>query len=391
MKRCVRWCVGWLCAGAWCVVAEGQTVTTVGPPRVEAVLVDAPATAPPSAPPVRPLSKPSPEAKESDEPQEDEPAPRRPAAPPPPDPRYMRLHMLDGSVIAGKLSITELPVDTEYGKLSIPISSIRSFIPGLGSHPQVLAEIEKQIGELGSEDFKAREQAHRELSQRGVAVKRILEQHLEDASAEQRRHLQAILKEFEEQDSSSDEESAEGRQPWIVDDTIVTQRFTVVGRITRPEFQIDSKYGPLTVKLLDVVRGEREVAGRDALRKTVTVLGNQLVQRGFKSSGIRVEAGDKVTIRAQGSVTMTPWGGNQMSSPDGGQQYGWYVPNEISGGTLIVKIGDGGKVQKAGSRSSFVAKASGVLQFAIAMQADFAQEGYQFPGQYEVTVKVEPK
>jgi len=333
-----------------------------------------------------------PEAPVGAKPGEDaeEPAPARRPPAPPLDPRFIRLHMLDGSVIAGNLSITDLPVDTDYGKLSIPIASIRSFVPGLKSHPQLAAEIDKQIEELGTEDFKAREQAHRDLAQRGMAIKRILEQRVEDASAEQRRHLQQLLKELEEQDSA-DDENPESRQPWIEDDTIVTQRFTIVGRITRPEFQVESKYGPLSVKLLDVTRGERDIGGRDSLRKVVTVMGNQLAGRGFKSSSIRVEAGDRVTIRAQGSVVMTPWGGGQVSTPDGGQNYGWYVPNEIHGGALVVRIGDGGKVQKAGSRSSFVAKTSGVLQFAVAMAPEYSQEGYQFPGQYEVNVKIDPR
>lgn len=380
MRIHVGWLAGLLCVLNLATTANGQAVTA-----------DDPFATPPRPAATKPAEKAEekPKTATGEEPEEAAP-PRRPPAPPP-DPRFIRLHMLDGSVIAGKLSITELPVETDYGTLSVPIASIRSFVPGLKSHPQLEAEIAKQIEELGSEDFKAREQAHRDLAQRGVAIKRILEQHVDDASAEQRRHLQQLLKELDESDSSSEEEGAESRQPWIADDTIVTQRFTIVGRITRPDFQVDSKYGPLTVKLLDVTRGEREVAGRDSVRKNVTVPGNQLAGRGFKTSGIRVEAGDRVTIRAQGSVVMTPWGGGQVSTPDGGQNYGWYIPNEIHGGALVVRIGDGGKVQKAGSRSSFVAKSSGVLHFAVAMAPEYSQEGYQFPGQYEVSVKVDPR
>lgn len=368
----------------WGTIANGQIIEK----RIEVITESLrPGLGSPSKIPVAPGAK---NEGEEAKPDEEEPAARRPVAPPL-DPRFMRLHMLDGSVIAGNLSIADLPVDTEYGKLSIPIASIRSFTPGLKSHPQLEAEVSKQIEELGSEDFKAREAAHRELAQRGVSIKRILEQALADASAEQRRHLQQILKELEEADTGSDDDEAAHRHAWIADDTIVTQRFTVVGKITRPEFQIESKYGPLTVKLLDVTRGEREVAGRDAIRKTLSVSGNQLAGRSFKVSGIRVEAGDRVTIRASGQIAMTPWGGGQVSTPDGGQNYGWYVPNEILGGALVVRIGDNGKPMKAGSRSTFVAKSTGILQFAIGMAPEYSQQGYQFPGQYEVNVKVEPK
>lgn len=375
------------CIGVFPWVASGQLT----PPTRARVVPATEAAVPAATSEAARSDKEEPKGKEQAESGDSPPAPRRPA-PPPLDPRYVRLHLLDGSVIAGNLSITALPVDTPFGKLSVPIASIRSFVPGLKSHPQLMAEVEKLIEDLGSDDFKTREAAHRELSQRGRTIRRMLESRSDDGSAERRRHLQQLVRELEEQaEVGGDDESATRPLEWIADDTIETQQFTMVGTITTKEFQIESKYGPLTVKLADVVRGEREVAGRDAYRKVVQVLGNNLVQRGFKATGIRVEAGDRITFKASGQVMMTPWGGGQVSTPDGSPQYGWLVPNEIPGGSLVAKIGENGKVQKVGSRATIVAKSSGILHLAMAMAAEYSQEGYQFPGQYEVTVKVEPQ
>jgi len=88
---------------------------------------------------------------------------------------------------------------------------------------------------------------------------------------------------------------------------------------------------------------------------------------------------------------MSPWGNNQSSGPDGAPNYGWYVPNQIPGGSLVARVGEKGTVFKVGRQSNFVAKNAGVLQLAIGMQAEFANEGYQFPGQYSVKIKIDPQ
>jgi hypothetical protein len=38
-----------------------------------------------------------------------------------------------------------------------------------------------------------------------------------------------------------------------------------------------------------------------------------------------------------------------------------------------------------------VAKTNGTLYFAIAMQNQYANQGYNYPGQYNVRVKVQPQ
>jgi hypothetical protein len=60
-------------------------------------------------------------------------------------------------------------------------------------------------------------------------------------------------------------------------------------------------------------------------------------------------------------------------------------------GALVAKVGNNGKVFKVGNRYSFTATSSGVLQFAISMQDQYSQQGYEFPGQYNVKISVEPK
>jgi hypothetical protein len=44
-----------------------------------------------------------------------------------------------------------------------------------------------------------------------------------------------------------------------------------------------------------------------------------------------------------------------------------------------------------GRQLTMVAKSSGVLQLAIGMQGDYSGDGYQFPGEYKVKLKIDPK
>jgi hypothetical protein len=307
-------------------------------------------------------------------------------------PKFIRLHLQDGSVISGDLSISEIAVETQFGKLVVPIDKIRSFTPGLDANTKLDEQIQALIKDLGSDDYKTREQAHKDLAAMGRKVLKELEKFTADENAEVKRHVTEILKELEEAaEEAEDLEGSSAATPLPRMDTVVTTDFTVLGRVAPGQFEIQSKYGPLTIQLADIARGEREVGERESFRKALSINAANLAQRGFKNTGIRVQAGDRITIKAEGNLVMSPWGNNAQSGPDGMQNYGWYIPGQIPGGALCARISDKGAPFKVGSSSTFVAKQSGVLQLAIGIQGEYANEGYQFPGEYKVRLKIDPK
>jgi hypothetical protein len=353
--------------------------------RVERVEIRAIGVKPgPAAPTAPAADTPKPEDKKEEK--ADETTTAKPAAPA--NPKYVMLHLQDGAIITGEMTIDEISVATEFGILKVPLAKIRSISPGLSSSPELSKKVNDLIENLGSDDYKSREQSHKDLQAMGLKVKGILDTYRNDENTERKRHVLEILKEFDEQISQQDEE-APAERPLIAKDTVITEEFTIVGKISPSEFKIASKYGPLAVQLADLKRAERPRTVKESVRKTVQVPGDNLVQRSFKNSGIKVEAGDKITIKADGSVVMSPWGSDQQSGPDGAPNYGWYIPNQIYGGALVAKIGDKGNVFKVGSKSTFVAKTSGVLHFAVAMQQQYAQQGYSYPGNYNVKVTID--
>ncbi len=289
---------------------------------------------------------------------------------------------MDGSSVAGKLSVSELAVDTRFGPLKIPVDQIKSFAPGLKSHPEFQAKLNGLIGDLSAEAFADREKAQDELQAMGIDIKGELELALKTAEAEKEMRLTKILEEFE---STAADDSAANTHAWVADDVIVTDGFTIVGHITTGNFAIESPYGVLQLKLADVREARRDGLEPEDIRKTITVAGTTVGNHNFTASGLRLNKGDQVTIAAIGSIQMTPFG-NQQSGPDGGANFGAMPPENILGGTLVGRVGKTGEVIKLGSNHTFTVTKAGVLEMGIAMNQDFA--GSPFPGEYTVKVRV---
>lgn len=307
-------------------------------------------------------------------------------------PDGITLFLMDGSVISGRLALSEIEVETDFGKLKVPIAKLKTFTPGLGSHPDLGTKIVDLIEDLGSSDFGEREAAQKALLEMGPSVRMELEKRADDKDTERRTRIRKILTEFDE---LADDEEVDPDEPeharglMIQRDAVETSEFTIIGRIVQQNFMITSLYGPLTVRLADIRKAQRDIGERPELRKNFAVDGTDLVQSNFKSTGIRVQRGDKITVAADGTITMTPWGNEAITTPDGSTNYGWYIPGQIPGGSLVARIGDNGNIFKVGSKSNFTADRAGILQFAVAVQSDYANNA--FPGRYNVKLRVKPK
>lgn len=316
------------------------------------------------------------------------PAPAEKEKEVPASPGALRLYLMEGSVVSGKLSVEQISVATDFGTLQVPVSEILSFTPGLDSHPSERARISRLIAQLGANAAAERDEAQKALSELGLAVRAQLNAHANDEDPERRKRVQLILNELEDQ---SEEEPETVQATGLVDDdTLTTTRFTVVGKISPKSFEVQTQFGPLTVALTDIRRGQRESGSKAEVRKNVSVSGNNLVQLQFQD-GVRVNRGDKVSIKADGTLVMSPWGNNSVSTPNGDQRFQWYIPNKIPGGALVARVGSTGEIFMVGADHTFVATRSGELSFAVAMHPQYANQGYNYPGEYSVKVRVNPK
>ena len=302
-------------------------------------------------------------------------------------PGTMRFHLLDGTIITGRLADESLRVSTEFGDLVVPVTAIHSIAPGLVSHPRLAQRIDSLIDQLADPSAEARDQAQEQLLSYGAGLLPELQRYARDENAERRIRIATIIEEIYA-NQSNDLEFEEGPSVSLLRlDSIVTEQFTVAGQIQHESFSVESSFGILTVQTQDIMAALRVTARGPEVRRMIEVAGTDMTCRQYKNTGIRVQRGDRVIINAQGQITMTPWGGGVVSGPDGLPQNGMYN-GTIPLGALAGRIGENGQEFLVGSRNSFVAQQTGTLHLAFAMQAQWMN--YQYPGNFRVNVRVVP-
>lgn len=300
-------------------------------------------------------------------------------------PNEIRLHLNDGSVVTGELAVSELLVTTEFGPLTVPVSRIQSVRPGLDSYPELSEKLTQLVQQLGDENYESRELAQKELMAYGIVLKNFIASMDEASDSELKRRLDTIKKAIAELEDLDDGESEE--PAWISGDTVVTDHFTIVGKIQSDEFSLASKYGDLKIKLSDVKFGTRQWGTRDPVSVSMSVNAQNFVQRNPASTKMRVQRGDRVVIKVEGTLYLSPW--DETASPDGVAQYGTYM-GKFPVGAVLVRFGKG-EWQMVGRDQSLTADRDGPIEFAVAMMDNFVQNGYEFPGEYKIKLRVEPR
>jgi hypothetical protein len=303
--------------------------------------------------------------------------------------KFIRFHMWDGSIVGGDVTVDKIDIETEFGTLQVPIEKISMFLPGLNSVPKLNDRITLLVEGLGDKNFDVREKSHRELVAMGRQIQREIQRFDDGGSVERKKHLQEIKREIAEQSDEVDEfDPGTGEVALIRGDKIVTQDFSIVGKILQEEFRMSSKFGELAVNLSDIKMADRSFREvKTEIRKTIEVGGSAFFQNEPVSAKIRVNRGDKVLIRATGIVQWTNW--STSSGPDGiGSQGQWQGMNC---GCLAARIGDSSKYIKIGTKGEFTAMQSGVLYLGVAMRDDYAKNsGYRWEGKYSAKVMVKP-
>lgn len=302
-------------------------------------------------------------------------------------PGTLRFHLMDGTIITGKLETQQIPVKTEFGELIVPITSITSFSPGLAAHPEIHKTIKSLIEQLSDPAAAKRDKAQAQLIAYGAGLVPELQNYVNDTDAERKVRIATIIETLYQAENDFNDDSGRLTLSLTRLDTIVTQDFTVAGHIQLKTFNIQSKFGKLVVNLADIKGAEQITSDAPEQRRTIDVMGTDIAGMRYRDSGIKLQRGDRVIITAEGSITLTPWGNNSVSSPDGIPQNGMYN-GKIPFGGLTGRVGDKGDEFLIGQKKTFVADRAGTLYLGMAMQQNWAN--YQFPGKYETRIRVVP-
>lgn len=248
----------------------------------------------------------------------------------------------DGSLVRMLLLQDTVEVQTRYGKLTIPLAEVRRIEFGLHVPEPVDQQITQSIKQLGSDLFKEREGATRELLQVGHWACLPLQRASRSTDHEVATRAASLLRQL------SDRVPAELLR-LKEDDVIHTAEFTVVGRIASPTLRAQSPhFGELALKLSDLrTLHLRHQGGSLELIVDASKHGSEVDQ--WLDTGVVVDPSQRLTVSGEGQIDLWPQGpGQYLATPRGFNTTG--KGGNFLAGALVGRVGETGKTFLIGER-----------------------------------------
>lgn len=310
--------------------------------------------------------------------------------------------MADGSTFRVMPKDTSLVVETKYGKLTIPYGEIRKLELGFRYPAGVEAKVTAAAGNLGSEVYRTREDAEKDLLKFGHFAVPALKRAAGSSDAEVARRAEALLAKLK---LKLPPEKFDAKEY----DVIGTNDFTFRGKIESATVTVRTRYFGETALPLAEVQQARSV-GKSA-DTTVTVAADKYAKRGgtaWLDSGVDVSANAGLEVTATGQVDLWPQepgrymcepqggggvgqpgfpggGGAQVQIPGGAVVNGMFRPKVVPAGALLGRVGPTGEVFVLGAKyTQSKAPATGRLYLMIA-PSHWGND--DCTGEYKVTIK----
>lgn len=280
---------------------------------------------------------------EKKQPEKGPPQPPPAKADPKSDGTVFELRTLDDTVMKVVLLEPSVTLVTRYGKLSIPATEVRRLEFGFRYPDGVEAKIDKALTDLGSTEFRTREDAEQALAEIGHFAIPPLRRAIKGATdPEVIRRAQAVLKLLE---------SKQGDNKFEVRDydTVETAEFTAKGKLELAALKVRTKYfGDATVKLTDI-KAFRSVGSASGAEFSLDANKYaKMNQAEWMETGIEVSTGQQLEVTASGKIDQWPQGPGQYMSEAGGlpNYAGRIGPNGLPQvglpGQIVARIGPNG-------------------------------------------------
>lgn len=312
----------------------------------------------------------------------------------PDGPAEFEARFADDSTVRLSVLDPTVSVVTKYGKLSIPLADVRKVDLGFRYPDGVEAKVEEALDALGSPNFRSREEAERALVGIGEFAVPGVRRALKSTDPEVVRRAEAVMKKLK--DKLPEEKLEQHDQ-----DVVVTDEFTVRGRLEGAGLKTRTRYFGEVVMRLNEVRALRSIAGGVGEGK-VTLEADKYAKQGWANwmdTGIDVSGSAPLEITATGQIdqwAQTP--GQYVSGPQGTQSQAPGVPQGkpvtgipagpggqfVRSGSVIGRIGaDGAPFYVGGSYKASKAPATGRLYLIVAP----SNWGNDSVGSYEMKIK----
>jgi hypothetical protein len=265
-----------------------------------------------------------------------------PAASKEPAPKIAEVRFTDGSVVRMTLLQEQVEVLTKYGKLMVPVGDIRRIEFGLHIPSDLGEQIGASIKLLGSEVYRDREGATKDLLQAGHWAYPSLQKATKSSDAETALRATQLLKQIGDKVSPDLLKVKE-------DDVIHTSEFAIVGKIVSPTIKAHSPhFGEVALKLTDLrALNVRQQCNTGEMIVDAAKYGCEPNQ--WLDTGIALDSSMRVVMVVHGQVDLwaqTP--GQYVAGPKGYNAVGKGGP--YMAGSLIARIGETGKPFLVGDR-----------------------------------------
>jgi hypothetical protein len=274
------------------------------------------------------------------------------------------LRMHDDTVMKVVLLDPSVTLVTKYGKLTIPAAEVRRLEFGF-RYPDGLEEkINKTVGELGSPDFRTREDAEQALANIGHFAIPAVRRAVKGDDPEAVRRAQAVLKLLENK-------LGEGKTELRDYDVVETAEFTAKGRLEIGVLKVRTKYfGDATVKLTDIKSFRSAGSASNGEFSLDAAKYAKMNQSDWLETMIEVTSGQQLEVTASGRVDQWPQGpGQYMVGPEG-QNVGGFRPGGFQAavglpGQVVGRIGANGTQFAIGASFKGKVTESGKLYLRI--------------------------
>lgn len=263
----------------------------------------------------------------------------------------------DGSLVRMAILQENLEVMTKYGKLTIPIADIRRIEFGMHLPEGVGPKIQSAIRKMGSDVYKQREEAVKDLEEFEHFALPSLEKAARSGDLEVAQRANAVRRRITDRVAPEHLRTKDH-------DTIQTVEFLVTGRIVSPTIKAYSvHFGELSLKLSDL-RSVQLRGGKDEMEITVDATKYGSATDQWMDSGTLVDANLRLVVRGEGQVDLWPQGpGQYMTGPKGYTTAG--KGGTFMAGTLLGRIGTDGKAFVIGEQFEGIPAREGRLYLHI--------------------------
>jgi hypothetical protein len=281
----------------------------------------------------------------------------------------LKLTLRDGNVITGTSnSITSVTLNTDYGKLDIPIKNVSTIVFGITPDESNKTKVINLIKQMGDAAEEKRQAAYDELVKMSINTIPVISDYIYGTE-----YQASEFTDYTPEAALSEMQSTYGVEDSYSDKDVVTidYEYTMGGTFALKTIALKTDYGDLNVPKEKIKEAEVSYYDESTGDKSFKLLANKHISGnedgGWLNTGIKVKSGQKITINASGEITLESLSGNKYT-PDGNTTSDYESDNSSTYptyGNVVYKIGESGEAIKAGSKYNGKAEESGTLFLSI--------------------------